>query len=69
MAELGHSDPALSLRVYAPSMRYGEREREQLRRLIKAPNGSGIDGNSANGTPAMKGKRPEEPVNSGSQGA
>jgi hypothetical protein len=24
MAELGHSDPALSLRVYARSMRYGE---------------------------------------------
>ena len=69
MAELGHSDPALSLRVYAHSMRYGEREREQLRCLIEGAEWTGIDGNSANGTPTMNGKRPAEPVNSGSQGA
>jgi integrase len=61
MAELGHSDPALSLRVYAHSMRYGEREREQLRRLIEGVEWTGMDGSEPNGASALAApeKRPE----------
>jgi integrase len=58
MAELGHSDPALSLRVYAHSMRYGEREREQLRRLIEGAEWAGIDGNGAGRAPATNARAP-----------
>jgi integrase len=69
MAELGHSDPALSLRVYAHSMRYGEREREQLRRLIEGAEWTGKDGNDASRAHATNSNQPAEPVESGAQGA
>jgi integrase len=69
MAELGHSDPALSLRVYAHSMRYGEKEREQLRRLIEGAEWTGMDGNGASRAHATNGNQPAEPVESAIQGA
>jgi integrase len=34
MAEMGHTSPALALRVYAQAMRRGESEQAQLRALI-----------------------------------
>jgi len=34
MAEMGHSSPALALRVYAQAMRRDEQENEQLRALV-----------------------------------
>jgi hypothetical protein len=34
MDEMGHTDPALALRVYRQSMRRGEDEKAQLRALI-----------------------------------
>jgi hypothetical protein len=69
VAELGHSGPALSLRVYGHSMRYGEQEREQLRRLIEGAEWTGMDGSGANGAGATNGTQPAEPVESGIQGA
>jgi hypothetical protein len=35
MVEIGHTDPALALRVYAQAMRRGERETAQLRELVE----------------------------------
>ncbi len=35
MDEMGHTDPALALRVYRQSMRRGEDEKQQLRALIE----------------------------------
>ncbi|MGA2322150.1 MAG: hypothetical protein ABSG95_15690 [Solirubrobacteraceae bacterium] len=35
MDEMGHTDPALALRVYAQSMRRGEDEQAQLRALVE----------------------------------
>jgi integrase len=35
MDEMGHTDPALALRVYAQSMRRGEGEQAQLRALVE----------------------------------
>jgi integrase len=35
MDEMGHTDPALALRVYRQSMRRGEDEKAQLRTLIE----------------------------------
>ena len=37
MDEMGHTDPALALRVYRQSMRRGEDEKAQLRRSWRAP--------------------------------
>jgi integrase len=37
MDEMGHTDPALALRVYRQAMRRGERERRQLRALVDGP--------------------------------
>ena len=34
MDEMGHTDPALALRVYAQSMRRDESERAKLRALV-----------------------------------
>jgi hypothetical protein len=34
MDEMGHTDPALALRVYRQSMRRGEDEKAQLRALV-----------------------------------
>jgi hypothetical protein len=34
MAQLGHTDPAFTLRVYAHMMRRSEEERERLRTLV-----------------------------------
>ncbi|MGA2321601.1 MAG: hypothetical protein ABSG95_12805 [Solirubrobacteraceae bacterium] len=35
MDEMGHTDPALALRVYRQSMRRGEDEKVQLRALVE----------------------------------
>ena len=35
MDEMGHTDPALSLRVYRQSMRRGEDEKQALRTLVE----------------------------------
>lgn len=35
MAQLGHTDPAFTLRVYAHAMRRGDGEREALRALVE----------------------------------
>jgi hypothetical protein len=35
MAELGHTDPALALRIYAQAMRRDEGEAERLRALVE----------------------------------
>jgi integrase len=35
MQEMGHTDPALALKVYAQAMRRGEHERAQLRELVE----------------------------------
>ena len=35
MDEMGHTDPALSLRVYRQSMRRGEDEKQALRALVE----------------------------------
>ena len=37
MAQLGHTDPKFTLRVYAHAMRRGEGEREALRALVEGP--------------------------------
>ncbi len=37
MDEMGHTDPALALRVYRQSMRRGEDEKAALRALIEGP--------------------------------
>jgi hypothetical protein len=42
MAQLGHTDPKFTLRIYAHVMRRGARERLRLRRLV------GADSDSAN---------------------
>jgi hypothetical protein len=34
MAEMGHTDPALALKVYAQAMRRGEDEQQQLREVV-----------------------------------
>jgi integrase len=39
MAQLGHTDPAFTLRVYAHVMRRGGDERERLRALVEGANG------------------------------
>jgi hypothetical protein len=49
MAQLGHTDPAFTLRVYAHAMRRGEGDKEALKALVEgrhwAPLGtSGADG-------------------------
>jgi hypothetical protein len=43
MAQLGHTDPAFTLRVYAHMMRRGEPEREALKALVE---GRVLPGNS-----------------------
>lgn len=35
MAEMGHTDPSLTLRIYAHAMRMGDAQREQLRALME----------------------------------
>ena len=35
MQEMGHTDPALALKVYAQAMRRGENEQQQLRELVE----------------------------------
>ena len=35
MGEMGHTDPALALRVYAQVIRYGEDEKAQMRALVE----------------------------------
>jgi integrase len=35
MDEMGHTDPALALRVYRQTMRRGDDEKEQLRALVE----------------------------------
>jgi integrase len=35
MQRLGHTDPAFTLRVYAPAMRRSEEERERLKALVE----------------------------------
>jgi hypothetical protein len=35
MDEMGHTDPALALRIYRQAMRRGEEEKAQLRALIE----------------------------------
>ena len=37
MDEMGHTDPALALRVYRQAMRRGEDEQAQLRALVEGP--------------------------------
>lgn len=37
MDEMGHTDPALALRVYRQAMRRGEEEKEALRALVEGP--------------------------------
>jgi len=48
MQEMGHTDPALALKVYAHTMRRGEKEKQQLRALIEGVEWTGKDGNGAN---------------------
>ena len=47
MQEMGHTDPALALKVYAHTMRRGDKEKQQLRALIEGAEWTGIDGNGA----------------------
>jgi len=35
--EMGHTDPALALRVYRQAMRRGENEKAALRKLVDGP--------------------------------
>ena len=35
MAQLGHTDPAFTLRVYAHAMRRGEGDKERLKALVE----------------------------------
>jgi integrase len=61
MQEMGHTDPALALKVYAHTMRRGEKEKQLLRALIEGAEWTGIDGNGANtaSSPAAPTTRPE----------
>jgi hypothetical protein len=40
MAEMGHTDPALALSIYAHAMRRDEGESERLRALVEGPSAS-----------------------------
>lgn len=49
MDEMGHTDPALALRVYRQAMRRGEDEKQALRVLVDGRNGQKLaDGRSDN---------------------
>ena len=37
MAQLGHTDPAFTLRVYAHAMRRDEGDKERLKALVEGP--------------------------------
>jgi hypothetical protein len=65
MQEMGHAHPALALKVYAHTMRRGEKEKQQLRALIEGAEWTGIetgmdgrDENSAS-APGPPATRPE----------
>jgi hypothetical protein len=61
MQQLGHTDPAFTLRVYSHTMRRGEEERERLKALVHghvwAANGQR---ELSTGQPAHRGPTPEE---------
>jgi integrase len=59
MQELGHTDPALALRIYAHAMRRDEGENDRLRALVNgAPIGSiGGDATSAAPVESIEGLR------------
>jgi hypothetical protein len=50
MDEMGHTDPALALRVYRQAMRRGEDEKAQLRALVEGGSAADYaDADTANG--------------------
>jgi len=54
MDEMGHTDPALALRVYRQAMRCGEDEKQALRALVDGRNWQRLaDGRSAERPPAF----------------
>src|SRR6201994_2968302 len=58
MQQLGHTDPAFTLRVYAHTMRRSEEERARLMALVEGHDCSQIGHKTAKSTPA----RPERNV-------
>jgi integrase len=55
MAEMGHTDPALALRIYAQAMRRGQEERATLAALVEGVGFSPGAGLNPVGTPANSG--------------
>jgi Phage integrase family len=52
MQQLGHSDPAFTLRVYSHAMRRSEEEREQLKALVEGHDWAQIGHKTAKSTSA-----------------
>jgi hypothetical protein len=52
MQQLGHTDPAFTLRVYAHAMRRSEQEREQLKALVEGHDWAQIGHKTANSASA-----------------
>jgi hypothetical protein len=53
MQEMGHTDPALALRVYAQVMRRDEHQEAQLRALVDGVDRANMGQRGANGAPAV----------------
>jgi hypothetical protein len=52
MQQLGHTDPAFTLRVYSHAMRRSEDERERLKALVEGHDWSHIGHKAADSTSA-----------------
>lgn len=53
MAEMGHTDPALALRIYAQAMRRDEGENERLRALVEGALIPRLEAKAGRETPAV----------------
>ena len=57
MQQLGHTDPAFTLRVYSHTMRRSEEEREQLKALVEGQIGHGMGKERAKSASAARQRR------------
>ena len=60
MQQLGHTDPAFTLRVYAHTMRRSEEERERLRALVQRHVWAGMGSETPRGPPTPARPIPEQ---------
>jgi integrase len=69
MAQLGHADPTVTLGIYAKVMDRRDGEPARLEGLVRSAVWTAMDSSIAREAPSKNGAHPQEPVNSGSQGA